>query len=302
MRIWRNIVVLWCIYMLVACSAPTMAPTDQKPTVIATFSILADVTSRIGADVLDVTSIIPVDGDAHVYEPTPADGVRLAQATTIVQLGLGYEPWFERLFTASASKATVIVASQNVITHTSNNEIDPHIWHDVRRTMQMVETISAGLVAQYPAFASQIQRNTQAYLAELYALDSEIVADVATLPQAKRLLVTNHDTFAYFAERYGFTIIGTALGSASTDGSDPGATAVVALSDAIRAAGVPAIFVENIANTQIMEQIAQTAGVVIAPPLYTDALGDAGSAGAHYIDMMRYNVRTIVQALSKSTP
>ncbi len=165
----------------------------------------------------------------------------------------------------------------------------------------MVQTIRDGLIAVLPDQREVLKANAQTYLDELTALDAEISAKVATLPNAQRQLVTNHDTFQYFARRYGFTVLGTALGSMSTESPDPGAAQIASLAEEIRAAQVPAIFVENVANPKLIEQIATTAGVQVAPPLYTDALSSTGAATT-YVDMMRYNVETIVTALSTVTP
>lgn len=180
----------------------------------------------------------------------------------------------------------------------SHGEFDPHIWHDPNNAKLMVEVIRDALVSADPANAAVYQANAAAYLGELTELDAFITAEVAKLPAERRKLVTTHDTFGYFAERYGFEVVGTALGSVSTEAADPSAGALADLVLQIRAAGVPAIFAENIANPTLMETIAREAGVQLAPTLYTDALGEPGSAGATYIEMVRANVTTIVTALA----
>lgn len=178
-----------------------------------------------------------------------------------------------------------------------HGEYDPHIWHDPNNAMAMVEAIRDALVAADPANAATYEANTAAYLAELKALDAFVTEQVATLPEERRKLVTTHDTFGYFAERYGFEIVGTALGI-TTESSDPSAGEIAELVEQIRAAGVPAIFAENVSNPALMETIAREAGVTLAPTLFTGALGEPGSEAATYLDMVRYNVTTIVTALS----
>jgi ABC-type Zn uptake system ZnuABC Zn-binding protein ZnuA len=274
---------------------------------------LADITQNVGAGVVDVVSLVPVDGDAHVYEPTPADGVRLNNAVAIVQLGLGFESWFDDLYAASGSSAPVIVASRGLITRTGvahadeadahghDGEIDPHVWHDVTHAMRMVETIRDELSRILPEQRDTINANAQAYLSQLNALDTELATSIASIPQSQRILVTNHDTFQYFAARYGFTVLGSALGSMTTESADPSAGSIAKLADEIRASGVPVIFVENVANPKLIEQLATAAGVRVAPPLYTDALNSTGEATT-YTSMMRYNVNTIVTAFTATTP
>jgi zinc/manganese transport system substrate-binding protein len=175
---------------------------------------------------------------------------------------------------------------------------DPHVWHDVRNAMAMTEAIRDALVAADPANAALYEANAAELLAELEALDAWVGEQVATLPEERRKLVTSHDTFGYFADRYGFEIVGTALDSISTEGGGPSAREVAELVGQIEEAGVPAIFAENVQNPAVMEAIATEAGVALAPTLYTDALGAPGSEVDSYEAMVRHNVETIVAALS----
>jgi ABC-type Zn uptake system ZnuABC Zn-binding protein ZnuA len=163
--------------------------------------------------------------------------------------------------------------------------------------MAMVETIRAALAVADPANAEAYAANAAAYTAQLQELDGWIEEQVGQVPAERRKLVTTHDTFGYFAARYGFEVVGTAIASFSTEASDPSPTQLAALVEEIQRTGVPAIFAENISNTRLMEQVAREAGVVVAPPLYTDALGEPGSAGETYLAMMRANVTIIVDAL-----
>lgn len=179
----------------------------------------------------------------------------------------------------------------------SHGEYDPHVWQDPNNAMLIVEAIRDALAAADPNNAATYAANAAGYLAELKELDAFIQQEVQRLPEERRKLVTNHDTLGYFAYRYGFTIVGTALGT-TTERADPAAGEIARLVEDIRAAGVPAIFVENVSNPALMENIAREAGVKLAPPLYTDALGKPGSEGETYLRMMRYNVRTIVEALA----
>jgi ABC-type Zn uptake system ZnuABC Zn-binding protein ZnuA len=169
----------------------------------------------------------------------------------------------------------------------------------VANAVVMVQNIRDGLVAADPAHAARYERNAGAYLDTLQALDTWVRQQVATLPPERRKLVTNHDTFGYFAHAYGFQILGTALGSLSTETGEPSAQQIATLVDEITAAGVPAIFAENVANPDLMQSIADEAGVQLAPTLYSDSLGSEGSPGATYEGMMRSNVTTIVDALKE---
>ncbi|MFN9115676.1 MAG: metal ABC transporter substrate-binding protein, partial [Bacteroidota bacterium] len=182
-----------------------------------------------------------------------------------------------------------------------HGEFDPHVWQDVQHVIVMVKHITTELSAIMPEHANTLQANADSYIATLSALDNEIAAQIEQIPAERRILVTNHDTMSYFATRYGLTIVGTVLGSVTTESGDPGANQIVELVATIKASGAPAIFIEAFGNDDIVETIAREAGVVVAPALYTDALGKTGSAGQTYVDMMRYNSQTIYQALGETS-
>lgn len=182
--------------------------------------------------------------------------------------------------------------------HTDEHGVfDPHVWHDVNHAKTMVNVIRDALAAADAENAATYRANAAAYAKQLTELDQFVKDEVAKLAPEKRILVTPHNTFAYFAERYGFQVLGTALGSITTESGDPSAGELAELIEEIEEAGVKAIFPENISNAGLMEQIANEAGVKLAPPLFTDALGEAGSEGDSYLKMIRYNVQTIVTAL-----
>jgi ABC-type Zn uptake system ZnuABC Zn-binding protein ZnuA len=230
------------------------------------------------------------------------DAVAIAEAGLVFENGLGFETWLDRLYESSESQARRVVVSEGVTpgqiaVGDEAGAADPHAWQDVTATMGMVAIIRDALAAADPANAPAYQANAARYLDELKTLDSEIQQQVDTLPPERRRLVTNHDSLGYFARRYGFEIVGNALQSISTEASEPSAAQLARLVEAIRQAGVPAIFTENVENSAVIRQAAQEAGVVVAPPLYTDALGLPGTAGETYLKMMRYNAATIVGAL-----
>jgi ABC-type Zn uptake system ZnuABC Zn-binding protein ZnuA len=174
---------------------------------------------------------------------------------------------------------------------------DPHIWGDAMLVAEATTIIGATLAEIDPDNADAYAANAEAYVAELQELDAWIHEQVATVPEDNRKIVTSHDTLSYYAEAYGFEIIGTALGSLSTESGDPSAGDIAELVGQIEDAGVPAIFAENVMNPDLMQAIADEAGVELAPPLYSDALSDEDGDAATYIDLMRANTSTIVTAL-----
>jgi zinc/manganese transport system substrate-binding protein len=284
--------------------------------VVASFSILGDLVKNVGGEAVAVTTLIGPVVDAHTYDPAPADLVVLSQADVIFENGLGFEPWLDRFFASAQPPGARVVTTEGITPREAgadeehvgeaqpaedgapeHGQFDPHVWHDVANVIVMVGNIRDALVAADPTRAELYKANAAAYIAELEALDASIREQMGTMPPERRKLVTSHDTFGYFAAAYGFEIIGTALGSLSTEAGDPSARDIATLITEIEEAGVPAIFAENVANPDLMESIAAEAGVTLAPTLYTDALGPAGSPGDTYVGMMQSNVTTIVDAL-----
>jgi zinc/manganese transport system substrate-binding protein len=290
-------------------SVAAQSPAAGEPLqVVASFSVVGDLVKDVGGDAVQVTTLIGPGVDAHTYDPAPTDLVVLEGADIVFQNGLGFEPWLDRFFASAQPSGARVVVTDGITPRTIDvNEpgesaqehggVDPHVWHDVANAMVMVANIRDALVRADPAHAARYEANAASTIARFQTLDGWIRQQVATLPPERRKLVTSHDTFGYFAAAYGFEILGTALGSLSTEAGDPSARAIGLLVEEITAAGVPAIFAENVANPDLMASIAAEAGVELAPTLYTDALGPPGSPGATYEGMMRSNVTTIVDAL-----
>lgn len=296
----------------VRAQTPTAAPLH----VVATFSVLGDLAQAVGGDALQLTTLIGPGVDAHTYDPSPSDLAMLEQADVIVENGLGFEPWLDNFLESTNFQGERIVASTGITprhadedehaqgegSHEADGhghgEDDPHIWHSVPNAIVMVENIRDGLKRADPDRSAAYDANAAAKIADLQELDTWVRAQVATLPADRRKLVTSHDTFGYFADAYGFEIVGAALGSLSTEAGDPSARQIADLIAQIQAAGVPAVFAENVSSPALMESIAAEAGVTLAPSLYSDALGAPGSPGDTYDGMIRSNVDAIVQALS----
>lgn len=286
---------------------------------VATYSILGDLVESVGGEEVDVTTLVGPNGDAHTFEPAPSDNAELAGAEVIFQNGLGFEPWLGDLYESSGSEAARVAVTGPIEPLTiaeeeqghgedahdgdgheeeAHGEVDPHVWHDVQNAVVMVEAIRDALSEADPGNARAYGRNAKRYVSDLEALDAEVQDQVDSIPAQDRILFTSHDTFGYFAERYGFEV-DTALASASTEAGDPSAGQTAELVEEIERSGVPAIFADNVSDAGVMEGIASEAGVELAPPLYTDALGDPGSEGGTYVDMVRYNVSTMSEALRR---
>lgn len=307
----RRFVGVW-LYCVILGMYVTFVPAASAQRVIATFSILGDIVAQVGGDTISLHTLVGPQGDVHTFEPTPADSVSLHKAMLIFEIGLGFETWLDKLFTSARSKARRVVVTQGLkslaIQTTAypaaahphkhgHDEVDPHVWFDVQNVLYIVEKVRDALGQYDPSNAAIYRDKAVQYSTTLQELDAWMRAQVQTIPATRRKLVTSHDNLGYFARRYGFDVVGAAINAPSTDVTEVAARHVAALVKKVKALGVPAIFAETMHNPKLVQRLATEAGVRLAPPLYTDALGPAGSLSSTYITMMRYNVTTIVTAL-----
>ncbi|MCM5556702.1 metal ABC transporter substrate-binding protein [Pleomorphomonas sp. JP5] len=297
--------------LAILTAGPAFA-TDRLP-VVASFSILGDMVSRVGGERVAVTTLVGPDGDAHVYEPTPDNVKAVAAAKLLVVNGLGFEGWMDRLAEASGYTGPVTVASQGVAPREMAEEendhdhadaahaghdhhgIDPHAWQDVANAVTYVKNIAAGLDAADPGGKTIYDANAAAYVAELEALDTEARTAMAALPADRRKIITSHDAFGYFGAAYGLELL--APEGVSTE-SEATAADVAGIIRQIREDAIPAIFVENIKDRRLVDQIAAETHAVVGGELYTDALSAKDGPAPTYVDMIRHNIGTLTEALA----
>lgn len=279
-------------------SNPAAKAQPQRLQVVATFSILGDVVHAIAGDKIDLTILVGPDGDTHSYEPVPQDSVALTNAQLIFENGLGFEPWLDDLVTAANGQGQRVVVSEGIIANDPSGATDPHIWQNPYHYVRVAEVVRDTLSAADRINAVTYQLNANATISQLLETDTYVLQQIQTLPANQRKLVTNHDAFGYFASRYGLEIVGSALGSVSIEGANGSAANLVKLVEDIRATGAKAIFPENVENVDVVNQVAQEAGVVVGTPLCSDALTFADGPCPTYLQLIRHNVDSIVSALS----
>jgi ABC-type Zn uptake system ZnuABC Zn-binding protein ZnuA len=273
------------------------AAAQDRLRAVATFSIVGEIVQNVSGYTIELTTLVGPNADTERYEPSPSDVRALLRAQVIFENGLGSEPWLERLYNGSRSTASRVRVSQDVeLIQAADGQPDPHVWHDVANVIRMTQTVRDTLVQMDPANEGIYSSNAEAYAARLQALDDWVLERVSTLPENRRKLVTSHETFGYFAKRYGFEIVGVGVQSFFTH-SEPSSQQIAGLVRQIQSAGVPAIFAEYVIDPRLMQRVAREARVTLAPQLYTDALGAPRSSGATYIDMMTHNVSTMVSYL-----
>ena len=284
-----------CALLLLLSAAPAFAQT--KLPVVATFSILGDFTRVIGGERVALSTLVGPEGDAHVYQPSPADAQKLSGAKLVVSNGLGFEGWIERLAQASATTAKIIVASTGVVPRQSEGEhagLDPHAWQNIANAKIYVANIRDALGAADPDGRAAYDANADAYLHELDKVETEIRAAIASIPPERRRAVSTHDAFGYFWTAYGLTM--RAPQGVSTD-AEPSAQSLARLIRFIREQKVPAVFLENVTDPRQIRRIAAETGAKVGGALYADALSGPGGPAATYLDMMRENARVLAEGL-----
>ncbi len=276
---------------------------DGRLPVVATTSQVADFTRTVGGDRVTVTQIVRPGVDPHDYEPAPADLAAIGDAKVLVQNGVGLESWLEDTIDASGFDGVRVNASDGVRIRAGQGDEekagDPHIWHNPLNVKIMVADIERGLAQAEPSAAARFHANRVAYDAQLDALDADICRQIATIPVANRKLVTNHDAFGYYVERYGLTFVGSIIPSFDTSAELSGSN-IRKLVERIRRTGTKAVFSESSLPRRTAQTIADEAGVRVEAgedSLYGDSLGPAGSDGDTYLRMEEHNTRTIVIAL-----
>jgi ABC-type Zn uptake system ZnuABC Zn-binding protein ZnuA len=289
--------------------------------VMATATFLADIAQHVAGDRFTVESLAPRDADLHALEPTPRDLAAVSESDLFILNGGGLEETLEETLRNAATDTTFVAASEGLTPrepqpgeplheHESEeahageegeeahheHEADPHFWLDPTLAGAYVENIRDAFIAADPEGEAEYRANAEAYLAELEDLDAWIEDEVATLPKEERLLVMNHVSHGYFADRYGFRIAGAVIPSVAT-GESPTAKQLADLTQTIRSEGIRAIFVELEENPQLADQIAAETGIVVVDDLRDHSLSEPGGGAATYVEMMKYDTRKIVDAL-----
>jgi manganese/iron transport system substrate-binding protein len=303
-----------------ASSTNTAAP-RKNLNVVATSSVLCDLTKTIAAETIDLTCLVKAGTDPHVYEPTPADRKAIENAQLVLYSGYDFEPSSIKLIKASSNAAAKIAVSEIAVPkplmgehehgheerakgekHAEGEkpdeakEPDPHIWHDAKNGIQMVKVIQENLAKAVPSNADLYTKNARALTAELTQIDGWIKSQIASIPSISRKLVTTHDALGYYSAAYRIPVEG-ALQGVSTE-EKPTAARVKELTDEIKADKVPTIFAEVSANPKLIEMVAKEANVQLSKQqLFADGLGEAGSEGDTYPKMLIANTKAIVEGL-----
>ena len=308
-----------CVGAAVFAGPPSQAA-DPPLEVVTSFSILGDMVKTVGGDGVQVITLVGLDGDAHVFEPTPADARAIADAKVVFINGLGLEQgWMPRLIEAAGYKGSVVVTSKGIKPlrmeekedehgkeeasaherrHGKQHIVDdPHAWQNLANGKIYMENIVAGLSAADPADAETYRANGQAYITEIDQLDAEVRAKLAAIPQAHRKIVTTHDAFQYFGEAYGLELL--APEGVSTE-AEASAKDVAKLIRQIRKDRITAVFFENMSDNRLLTQISKETGAKIGGTVYSDALSAPDGPAPTYLAMFRHNLQEFTRARAGS--
>ncbi|MEF2278877.1 zinc ABC transporter substrate-binding protein [Deinococcus sp. YIM 134068] len=279
--------------------------------VSATTSIVADFVRAVGGERVRVNVIVPVGGDAHTFQPSTAAIRNLAGSRVLFANGAGLESWLPRLKAAAPSVPVRELtaglklreleeeeghAHEGEEAHEEHGPLDPHAWWDPTLAAGYARNVAGVLTKLDPAGKKTYQANLNTFTRQINTLDAYAKGQFATVPAARRKIVTNHDSLHYLARRYGLTVVGTVIPGIGTE-REPSARELAALVGAVRKSGARVIFTENTLNARLAQTLARETGARIAPPLYTDALGPGGSAGETFLGAFRANVDTMVRSL-----
>lgn len=311
-------IVILASLVLAACTpaAPTTPAAAGQINILATTSLVADAVRQVGGDYIHLSILLPTGADPHSYEPAPQDVAAIADAAVVFANGAGLESWLAPIIENAGAAAQVVEVSDGIqlldltaeeqAEHAAEEgtaagsgqadaEGNPHVWTDPNNVILWVANIEKALSAADPTHAADYQANAARYTAELKDLDAWVRSQVEQIPAERRVIVTDHRIFGYFADEYGFTQIGAVIPGYSTL-SSPSAQEMASIEDAIRKYNVPAVFVGNSVNDSLSQRVAEDTGIQLVP-IYTETLSASDGPAATYVDFIRYDVDAFVKAL-----
>ena len=270
-----------------------LADNDTPIKVVTSFTILQNLVEELGGTKVEVINLVAANSDAHMHSPKPSDAVAIANADLVVMNGLGFEGWMSRLIENNATTGKKLIATSGVKPLFVDGEPDPHAWQSFKNIKQYSKNITQALIDIKPHYRTEFTQLNQAYMQKVHGLNTELAQQLNSIPEAQRVVVTSHDAFNYLGDEFNISFIAPV--GINTD-IEPSARDVVKLIGQIKTQNIKALFVENISTPRLLEQIAAETNVAIGGSLYSDALTDIHGPAATYLDMMKYNIESLVEA------
>lgn len=283
-----------------AIGALLISPLSMAKTVnvVASFTVLADIVKQVGGEHVNVKSLVGPNGDPHTFEPTPQDSQALASADLVFVSGLGLEGWMDRLVSASGYKGDAVVASRGVATRRMKEEgkavTDPHAWNSMHNGVIYAANVMNALIKADPQDADAIRLSGEKYIEQLQTLDGWAKTAFAAIPAAKRKVLTSHDAFGYFGQRYGVTFLAPVGFSTEAEAS---ASEVGGLIQQLKAEHIHSYFIENQTDPRLVKQIASATGAQPGGELYPEALSQPSGPAPTYVAAFRHNVEAMIRSM-----
>jgi manganese/iron transport system substrate-binding protein len=292
------------LVILSACGGGGKPTEGGKLRVLATTTIVGDVVKQVGGSLIDLEILLPAGVDPHTFSPSPQDVTKISEADIIFANGAGLEVFLEPMIESAGAKSQVVSVSDGITLRRltgqdseddDQHSIDPHTWTDPNNVKIWVQNIATALSEADGSHSSNYWENARIYQAELDVLDAWIRDQVAEIPEDQRVIVSDHITFGYFADRYGFDLAGAIVPGFSSL-AEPSAQDLAQLEEVISSLSIKAIFVGTTVNPTLAERVSQDTGAKIVF-LYTGSLTEAGGDADNYIEYMKYDTQLIVDAL-----
>lgn len=283
-----------------AIGAMLISPLTLAKTVdvVASFTVLADIVKQVGGDHVNVKSLVQPNGDPHTFEPTPQDSESLAKANVVFVSGLGLEGWMDRLISASGYKGTIVVASNGINTRKMVDDgktiTDPHAWNSMQNGVIYATNVMNALIKADPEDAADIRKSGESYIQQLQKLDSWAKSEFASVAKNKRKVLTSHDAFGYFGQRYGVSFLAPVGFSTEAEAS---ASDVASIIKQLKAEHINTYFMENQTDPRLVKQIASETGAKPGGELYPEALSETNGPAATYVAAFRHNVEIMLQSM-----
>ncbi|OMD03772.1 metal ABC transporter substrate-binding protein [Paenibacillus sp. FSL R5-0636] len=294
------------IVLLTACSKVSEGDADHdKLQIVATYSIIADMTENIVGEKAEVYSMVPIGTDPHMYDPLPKDTSKVSSADLVFYNGLNLETgkgWFQDLLDVTNKRDVAFAVSDEVspmyLTEKGKEtQVDPHAWLDIQNSIKYVDIITKRVIEKDPDNKEFYLNNQSEYVKKLNELDQYAKEAVEKIPQEKRILVTSEGAFKYFSKAYGFESAFIWEINTDSQGTPEQMKNIIKIIDENQ---VPALFLETSVNPKTMETIANETGVPIHSKIFTDSLAKKGEEGDTYIKMIKWNIDKVIEGLSQS--
>ncbi len=308
---YKTLIKVLFILLAVSACSPATPVQDETLKVVATTTIVGDIVFQIGGDHIDLTVLLPVGSDPHGFQATPQDLAAIADADLVFINGLGLEEFLSGILENAEGSAVFVPLSDDIPNLLKNEdhahdedqaqdedhshddeEFDPHVWLNPNNIGFWVEIIEEYLNEFDPENSKFYDENSASYLLELEKLDGWISENTETIPFAQRLMIADHNAWGYFADAYGFELIGTIIPGYSTL-AEASAGDLADLETLIEDLNARTIFIGNSINPDLATQIAEDTGIEVVV-LYTGSLSKANGPAPNYIEMMQHNVELIM--------